>query len=234
MAGTKGWALTVEHLALGAQAVTLGDEVVNLFATLQDALDGFVQHNLGLVELLLDLHDAVGLPGVLILGEVVLELGHDQGGLAGGPRRARVLGEELVDDLAEDLVRDERGVLVVRDDDAADALCAAVGVKSVICLAGGDGYQPVDSGFRKSVAIARGNWVSIFTLLFDILALARPCALGDRLCEQRHELAIAICRLAGRGSLEVVRAPPLLLAAWNIWKSSSEGFGGLGGRTCFV
>ncbi|KAK1256283.1 hypothetical protein MKX07_008542 [Trichoderma sp. CBMAI-0711] len=98
-----------------------------------DALNRLVQHNLGLVELLLDLHDAVGLLGVLVLGEVVPELGEGQDGLAGGPRGARVLGEELVDDLAEELVRDEGGVLVVRDDDAADALGAAVGVEGVVC-----------------------------------------------------------------------------------------------------
>lgn len=72
-----------------------------------------MQHNLGLIKLLLDLHETVGLLGVLVLGEVVLELGHDQGGLAGGPRRAWVLNQELVDDLAKDLVRDARRVLVV-------------------------------------------------------------------------------------------------------------------------
>lgn len=91
-----------------------------------------MEDNLGLVQLLLDLHYAVGLLGVLILGQVLLELGHDQRGLAAGPGRARVLGEELVDDLAENLVRDERGILVVGDDDAADAFCATVGVKGVI------------------------------------------------------------------------------------------------------
>lgn len=123
---------TVKHLALGAQAVALGHEVVNLLAALQDALDGLVQDNLGLVELLLDLHDAVGLLRVLVLGEVVAQLGHGQLGLARGPRGARVLGEELVDALAEELVGDEGGVLVVRDDDAADALGAAVGVECVI------------------------------------------------------------------------------------------------------
>lgn len=41
-------------------------------------------------------------------------------------------GEELVDDFAEELVGYEGGVLVVGDDDAADAFGAAVGVKGVV------------------------------------------------------------------------------------------------------
>lgn len=43
-----------------------------------------------------------------------------------------MLGEELVDDLAEELVSDQGGVLVVGDDDAADALGAAVGVEGIV------------------------------------------------------------------------------------------------------
>lgn len=76
---------TVEHLALGAETVTLCYQVVNLLATLQYTLDGLVQNNLGLVELLLDLHDAVGLLGILVLGQVVLELRHDELWLTRGP-----------------------------------------------------------------------------------------------------------------------------------------------------
>lgn len=41
-------------------------------------------------------------------------------------------GEEFVDDFAEELVGYEGGVLVVRDDDAADAFGTAVGVESVV------------------------------------------------------------------------------------------------------
>jgi hypothetical protein len=44
-----------------------------------------------------------------------------------------VLGEEFVDDFAEELVGYEGGVLVVGDDDAADAFGAAVRVKGVVC-----------------------------------------------------------------------------------------------------
>lgn len=72
-----GWDETylgVEHLALSTQAVTLRDQAVNLLASLQDALDGLVEDNLGLVQLLLDLHDAVGGVGVLVLDNVLLEL----------------------------------------------------------------------------------------------------------------------------------------------------------------
>lgn len=41
-------------------------------------------------------------------------------------------GEELVDDFAEELVGYEGGVLVVGDDDAADAFRAAVGVEGIV------------------------------------------------------------------------------------------------------
>lgn len=72
-----------------------------------------MEHDLGLVELLLDLHDAIGLLRVLVLVEVLAQLGDGDGRGAGGPRRARVVGEELVDDFAEQLVGNEGGILVV-------------------------------------------------------------------------------------------------------------------------
>lgn len=123
---------TIKHFALSAQTITLRHQIVNLLSSLQHTLNRLVQHNLSLVKLLLDLHDAVGLLRVLVLFEVVLQLGEGQDRLASGPRGARVLGEELVDDFAEELVGDQGGVLVVGDDDAADALGAAVGVESVV------------------------------------------------------------------------------------------------------
>lgn len=128
----EGEVRTVKHLALVAEPVALGYEVVNLLAALEDALDSLVEDNLGLVELLLDLEYAVGLLGVLVLGEVVAQLGHGDAGGAGGPGGARVLGQELVDDLAEQLVGNEGRVLLVRYDDAADTLAAAVGVECVV------------------------------------------------------------------------------------------------------
>lgn len=78
-------ARTVEHFALGTQAITLGDKIVDLLSALQDTLNRLVQHNLGLVELFLDLHDAVGLLGILILGQVFLELRHAELRRPGGP-----------------------------------------------------------------------------------------------------------------------------------------------------
>lgn len=134
-----------------------------------------MQHNLGLIELLLNLHDAVGLLRVLVLGEVLAELGEGQLGLAGGPRGAGVLGQELVDNLAEQLVGDEAGVLVIRDDDSADALGAAVGVEGVICL-------PRNVS-RRLQQVDRPTPREVVTLLFDVLSLARAGALGDRLRE---------------------------------------------------
>lgn len=81
-----------------------------------------MQYNLGLVEFLLDLHDAVGLPRILVLDNVLIELGQHQGRRALGPFSACVRRQEIIDHLREQLVRDELGVLVVRYDDAGDAL----------------------------------------------------------------------------------------------------------------
>lgn len=152
---------TIKHLALSAQAITLRDQIVNLLSSLQYALNSLVQDNLGLVKLLLNLHDAVGLLRVLVFFEVVLQLGEGQDGLASGPRGARVLGEELVDDFAEELVGDQGGVLVVGDDDAADALGAAVGVESVVWLmmrVSGDGFFP------PLGSLAREGWIPYLVL----------------------------------------------------------------------
>lgn len=82
--------LSVKHFALGAQAITLGDQAINLLASLENTLNGLVKHNLGLIELLLDLHDAVGGVRVLILDNVFLELGEGQLGIRGCKGRTRV------------------------------------------------------------------------------------------------------------------------------------------------
>jgi hypothetical protein len=131
--------LGIEHLALRAQSVALRNKVINLLATLQHTLDRLVQDNLGLVELLLDLHDAVRLLRVLVLLDVVLELWEGErlcrdvvvcdAGVSG----ARVFGDELVDDFGEKLVGYHLGILGIGDDHAADALCAAVGMEDVLC-----------------------------------------------------------------------------------------------------
>ena len=66
--------LGIEHLALRTQPIAFRHQCVNLLAPLQHALNRLVQHNLCLVELLLNLHDAVGLFGILVLGKVIFEL----------------------------------------------------------------------------------------------------------------------------------------------------------------
>ncbi len=126
--------LLIKHLALCTQPIALGHQIVNLLSPLQDALDSLVKHNLGLVQLALDLHDAVGLVRVLVLDNVILQLREGERGRAVGPLRARVGGQELVDDFGEELVRDQGRVGVVADDDAADAFRPAVGVEGVVLL----------------------------------------------------------------------------------------------------
>ena len=91
-----------------------------------------MQRNLRLVEFLLYLHDAVRLRRVLVLDNVLLELRKRDALLWGVCERgARVLREELVDDLGEELVRHEGRVFVVRDDEASHAFAAAIGVEGV-------------------------------------------------------------------------------------------------------
>ena len=184
----QGRALTIKHLTLRTQAITLGDQIINLLTTLQHTLDGLMQHNLGLVELLLDLHDAVCLLRILVLDDILLELGKRQCGVGRRPRGARVLGQELVDDLREQLVRHQRRVVVVADYDAGDALHAApVRVECVVCK----------SGARLELILHRKetrlSWMGVGAcLVLPRLAVAAwPCALGHRFAEQRHEFAIA-------------------------------------------
>lgn len=169
--------LTIEHLALRTQPITLRHQVINLLASLQHALNGLVQHNLRLVQLLLDLHDAVGLVRVLVLHNVFLELGEGERGAGVGPGRAWVLGQELVDDFREQLVGDQCWVCVVRDDDAGDALGAAVGVECVVCR-----LSDEQRLYRRA---------QLHTLLLDILSLTGFCSFRHRLAEHGHELAIA-------------------------------------------
>lgn len=69
------WAyLLIKHLALCAQPVTFLHKSINLLASLQYTLNRFMQHNLGLVQLFLDLHDAISLLRILVLHNVFFEL----------------------------------------------------------------------------------------------------------------------------------------------------------------
>ena len=90
-----------------------------------------MQHNLRLIQLLLDLHNAIRRMRVLILDNILLQLRERQLLVAVLECGFGVPAEELVDDLAEQLVRDEGGVFLVGDDDAGDTFAAAVGVEGV-------------------------------------------------------------------------------------------------------
>lgn len=89
--------LTVEHLALGTQAVTFGDKIVNLFPALQHAFNSLVKDDLSLFQLLLDLQDAIGLLRILILRQVVLQFWKGQGRLSSSPGGPGMLREEFID-----------------------------------------------------------------------------------------------------------------------------------------
>lgn len=92
-----------------------------------------MQHNLRLIQFLLDLHDTVRLLRILIFDYIFLEFGERQRGGCGGEGGAGIAGEELVDHFREELVRDKGWVVGVADDDAGNTFGAAVGVEDV-CL----------------------------------------------------------------------------------------------------
>lgn len=93
-----------------------------------------MQHNLRLIQLLLDLHDTIRILRILILLQILLELRERHLGVGVRPTAARELADEIVQNLAQQLVRHERRVLVVADDDAGDALAARVRVEGVRLL----------------------------------------------------------------------------------------------------
>ena len=69
----------VKSLARVRELVGLFDERVELFAALEDGLDGFDHDVFGVVQLLLDFGDGVGLLRVLVLDEVGLQGGEVDG-----------------------------------------------------------------------------------------------------------------------------------------------------------
>ena len=77
---------------------------------------GTHEDDLGLVELLLDLHDGVGLARVLVLCEVGVDLGEGDGG-GGGELAGGDLCDEVVEELCEEGEGGADGVLLVGDDD---------------------------------------------------------------------------------------------------------------------
>lgn len=130
---TRSTYLSIEHLALGAQTIALRHQVVDLLSAREHALDSVVQHDLGLIQLFLNLHNAVNLSRVLVLCDILLELGiWQREGLGFGEDGARVFGEEFVTDLGEYLLRNELRVLGVCYYDSADAFLTGVGM-NVVC-----------------------------------------------------------------------------------------------------
>ena len=105
--------LTIEHLALRTQPITLRHQIINLLASLQHTLDSLMQHDLRLIKLLLNLHNTICLRRVLVLYDVILELGEGEGRRGVSPGGTWVLCEELVDDFGQKLVGYERRVGVV-------------------------------------------------------------------------------------------------------------------------
>ena len=125
--------LSVEHLARRAQVVALRYQLIHLLSTLKHALHGLMQHLLRSVELVLDLQDLVRLLRVLVLCNVVLELGVGKrvgGGTADGG--LGVLCGELVAQLLQDAGDDEVGVFLVRDYDTAQPSRVVVRVDEVV------------------------------------------------------------------------------------------------------
>lgn len=65
--------LTIKHLALRTQPIALRYQIINLLSSLQHTLNSLVQHDLGLIKFLLNLHDAVCLLRVLIFHNIVFQ-----------------------------------------------------------------------------------------------------------------------------------------------------------------
>lgn len=111
-------------------SVYLINQIVNLLSTLQDALDSLVENNLGLIQLLLNLHDTVHLVWVLVRRDVCLQGG--EGDRLGGGACVGVEREELIEDLGKDLMGGKRGVFIVADNDTGDALGPRIHVECEI------------------------------------------------------------------------------------------------------
>lgn len=121
--------LLVKHFALCVQPIALLDQRINLLPPLQNTFNRLMQHNFGLIQFLLNLHDAVCLMRVLVFDNIFLERRKIERGRRIGECGARILGQELVDHFGEQLVRDQTGVVRVTDYDSCNALRAAVGME---------------------------------------------------------------------------------------------------------
>src|ERR1700761_1377748 len=102
--------------------------------SLQHTLNSLMQHNFRLIQLLLDLHDTIRRSGILILHNILLEHWKRHLRITIRPTTSWKLAQKLIQYLAQQLMRDERRVLVVADDDARHALAARVGMEGVRLL----------------------------------------------------------------------------------------------------
>lgn len=153
------------------QSLRLVDKSVQSLSSGKDRLDGLVEHDLGLVELLLHSHDSVGLVGILVSLNVIIELGHAQLGRGFHgilPLSLGVLGEVLLQHLVEQSVGDSNGVLLVGDDDTANAVGSQVRVANV-------------------------------GVLLDGLSLSRLCSGDDGLGQKGEGLLVATSLKPGKG-----------------------------------
>lgn len=141
--------LLVKGLGRVGEGLGLVDKRVELLPPLEHVFDRLLENDLGLVELLLHLHEGVGLVRVLVLGEVAGELGEDRGSGrgrlpplgSGGSRRSklggvgqRVLREKVLAHLVEKRVGWADRVGLVGDEDAGHALGTHVHVAHVLAL----------------------------------------------------------------------------------------------------
>ncbi|KAM3084190.1 hypothetical protein ACMFMF_001547 [Clarireedia jacksonii] len=123
--------LTIKHLALRAQTITLGYQLINFLPSLQNTLDSLMQHDLGLIQLLLNLHDTVRLLGVLIFCNIIIEWWEGDSWVRGSPFRLRVGADELIDNLRKKLMCDKGWVFMIGDYYAANTFASSICVKCV-------------------------------------------------------------------------------------------------------
>lgn len=92
-----------------------------------------MQDDLSLIKLLLNLHDAICLGGVLVFNNILLQLREVKGTayFLANKGCPGVLDEELIDNLGKKLMGDESRVVCVRNDDARYAFGPAVDVECV-------------------------------------------------------------------------------------------------------
>lgn len=115
--------LFVEHLGAGRQGLALVNQGVQLLTSFQHTLNGLVQDNFGLVQLLLDPHYGVRLRWILVLLDVVgqlceFELAIGLGGIL--PFDWRVFCDVVIYNLVEQRERWSHRVLLVRDEDRTE------------------------------------------------------------------------------------------------------------------